>query len=105
MRLREFIIKFLGLLVLCLASACQNSRSVNSTPNIILWAWERPENLEFIDSSKISVAFLAQTIELNVDKVEPVYQFTPLYYHPLMFKLAHSSMFFLVNCIILKINS
>ena len=70
MRLREFIIKFLALLVLCLASACQNSQSVNSTPNIILWAWERPENLEFIDSNKISVAFLAQTIELNVDKVE-----------------------------------
>ena len=78
MRLREFIIKFLGLLVLCLASACQNSRSVNSTPNIILWAWERPENLEFIDSNKIAVALLAQTIELNGDKVEVKLRRQPL---------------------------
>ena len=48
--------------------SCQKTGS--SSPNIILWAWERPENLEFIDSSKIAVAFLAQTIELNGDKVE-----------------------------------
>src|SRR5262249_5378345 len=36
--------------------------------HIVLWAWERPENLEFIDPSDISVAFLAKTIRLRADE-------------------------------------
>lgn len=67
MRLRKSFICLL--LVSALVSACQNSQSANS-PKIILWAWERPENLEFIDSGKISVAFLAQTLELSADNVK-----------------------------------
>ncbi len=57
------------LLILTFVSACQRTSETDS-PQIILWAWERPENLEFIETSKIAVAFLAQTIELNGDKVE-----------------------------------
>ena len=38
-------------------------------PNIVLWAWERPENLNFIDPDKIGVAFLARTIYLRGDRV------------------------------------
>lgn len=38
-------------------------------PEIILWAWERPEDLTFIDPQKTSVAFLAKTIYLRGDKV------------------------------------
>jgi hypothetical protein len=38
-------------------------------PNIVLWAWERPENLNFIDPDNIGVAFLARTIYLRGDKV------------------------------------
>lgn len=38
-------------------------------PTIILWAWERPENLEFIDPKQYGVAYLAQTLELNADEV------------------------------------
>ena len=55
-------------LILALNFACQKSQTSVSA-QIILWAWERPENLEFIDSNKIAVAFLAQTIELNGDAV------------------------------------
>ena len=39
-------------------------------PNQILWAWERPEELEFLDSQKFAVAFLAQTLVLKNDDVE-----------------------------------
>ena len=38
-------------------------------PQKILWAWERPENLTFIDPNEYGVAFLAQTISLQNDQV------------------------------------
>jgi len=38
-------------------------------PTVVLWAWERPEDLSFIDSQKIGVAFLAQTLTLKADEV------------------------------------
>ncbi len=38
-------------------------------PDKILWAWERPEDLRFIDTNKFGVAFLAQTLLLENDKV------------------------------------
>lgn len=37
-------------------------------PRIVLWAWERPENLEFINPREIAVAFLAKTIQLRADE-------------------------------------
>lgn len=73
MRFAKFSILFTLIIVF---SACQ--KISQSSPNIILWAWERPENLEFIDSNKIAVAFLAQTIELNGDKVEVKLRRQPL---------------------------
>ena len=36
---------------------------------VILWAWERPEDLTFIDPQKTEVAFLAKTITLRGDEV------------------------------------
>ena len=36
---------------------------------VILWAWERPEDLTFINPEKVGVAFLAKTIYLRGDKV------------------------------------
>lgn len=38
-------------------------------PLIYLWAWERPEDLSFIDPSKIGVAYLAGTYFLDQDEV------------------------------------
>ncbi len=63
------------LLFLCLACLnCRNNREVNpqlndEMPNKILWAWERAEDLRFIDTEKVGVAFLAQTLFLNNDEV------------------------------------
>lgn len=34
-------------------------------PKVMLWAWERPENLKFIDPNTVGVAFLAKTISLK----------------------------------------
>ena len=34
-------------------------------PRVVLWAWERPTDLTFIDPSQTAVAFLARTIHLQ----------------------------------------
>jgi len=34
-------------------------------PGIVLWAWERPEDLRFIDTSQIGIAFLAATASIS----------------------------------------
>lgn len=38
-------------------------------PPTMLWAWERPEDLRFLDSRQFGVAFLAQTLQLTGDKL------------------------------------
>jgi len=38
-------------------------------PALMLWAWERPEDLRFLDPNKHGVAFLAQTLTLKGDEV------------------------------------
>jgi hypothetical protein len=40
-----------------------------SVPRLILWAWERPSDLSFIDPRKVGVAFLSRTIILRGDRV------------------------------------
>ena len=49
---------------------------MNRLPHIILWAWERRENLGFIDPDKTAVAYLARTLDLRGDSVlvRPRYQ-------------------------------
>ncbi len=39
------------------------------TPPLILWAWERPTDLRFIDPQRVGVAFLAKSILLKSDNV------------------------------------
>ena len=38
-------------------------------PPVIVWAWERPEKLDFIDTDQVGVAFLAKTVRLEGDRV------------------------------------
>src|SRR5437660_7947601 len=38
-------------------------------PRIVLWAWERPEDLRALNSKRFAVAFLAQTLTLKGDEV------------------------------------
>jgi hypothetical protein len=37
----------------------------DSLPDTFLWAWERPEQLDFIDTNRVGVAYLAKTIQLR----------------------------------------
>ncbi len=45
------------------------ANTLSTLPPVMLWAWERPENLDFIDTSVIGVAFLAKTVYLRGDRV------------------------------------
>lgn len=40
-----------------------------SKPAVIIWAWERPENLSFIDRQETGVAYLAKTVFLRGPQV------------------------------------
>ncbi len=46
-----------------------SAKALATLPPLILWAWERPENLDFIDPHKVGVAFLAKTVSLRGDRV------------------------------------
>ncbi len=57
--------------------ACSNEtqntpKPNNEMPPKILWAWERAEDLRFIDTKEFGIAFLAQTLFLENDEI--VYQ-------------------------------
>ena len=49
-----------------LSSFCALEQAPRATtrPSLVLWAWERPEDLRFIDPARVGVAFLARTIRL-----------------------------------------
>ena len=79
------------LFLIILFSSCNQtlsgsqSRAANklkALPPVIIWAWERPENLEFLDSNKYGVAFLAQTLVLQNSEVVPRPRFQPLKVNP-----------------------
>ncbi len=66
-----FLLLFASLLMF---SACRSRNRVNEKlnadmPKKILWAWERPEDLRFLDTEKFGAAFLAQTLILQQDDV------------------------------------
>ncbi len=67
----------LGTLVLSWALP-RTADPVPGTPSVFLWAWERPEDLRFLDPSEAGVAFLAGTIVLAGDEVVVKPRFQPL---------------------------
>ena len=56
-------------LILVAALYPYRAKPLDPLPPVMLWAWERPEDLTFIDPRKTGVAFLAKTITLRSDKV------------------------------------
>lgn len=40
---------------------------MSAVPPLVLWAWERAEDLRFLDSGRVGVAFLAGTVRLGAD--------------------------------------
>ncbi|MFM9904206.1 MAG: hypothetical protein ACKVQJ_06505 [Pyrinomonadaceae bacterium] len=72
-----------ALIFLTFLAACTTKNQVNPNlssqmPAKIIWAWERPEDLRFIDTKQYGVAFLAQTITLETDNVLPKPRRQPL---------------------------
>ncbi len=53
-------------------NSCLHARTVradthgmSAVPLLVLWAWERPEDLRFLDPTRVGVAFLAATVRLG----------------------------------------
>jgi hypothetical protein len=55
-----------------------SATNLEQLPSVILWAWERPEDLSFIDTNKVGVAFLAKTITLRGNEVTSRPRLQPL---------------------------
>jgi hypothetical protein len=53
----------------CQTSNARNRVNEREFPRVILWAWERPEDLQFLNTKRYGVAFLAQTLTLKNDDV------------------------------------
>jgi Protein of unknown function (DUF3142) len=51
-------------------------------PNLVFWAWERPEDLRFLNPKKEAVAFLASSVELLPDGVRVYRRMQPLLLGP-----------------------
>lgn len=41
------------------------TRGMSAVPSLVLWAWERPEDLRFLDPMRVGVAFLAATVRVG----------------------------------------
>lgn len=52
-----------------LESPSSPSARISKLPPTILWAWERPEKLDYLNPQKTGIAFLAKTIYLRSDRV------------------------------------
>jgi len=73
--------------------ACKSQNQVNpqlaaAMPPKFLWAWERPEDLRFLDPREYGVAFLAQTVFLENDNVVPKQRRQPLQVAPETYMIA-----------------
>ena len=63
MRLRHFYYPAVFLVFSFVFSSC-SEMTKSAGPRVVLWAWEQPENLRFINVETTAVAFLAQSVEL-----------------------------------------
>lgn len=55
--------------IIFLSRSPKVAHASKTAPQVMLWAWERPTDLRFIDTGKIGVAFLAKSILLKSDEV------------------------------------
>src|SRR5581483_5111942 len=47
-------------------------------PRIVLWSWERPDDLSFLDSNQFGIAYLASELHLQGDNLVVRPRFQPL---------------------------
>ncbi|HUP05235.1 MAG TPA: hypothetical protein VMU19_14660, partial [Bryobacteraceae bacterium] len=68
-----------------LLAACGCSRAPDplpGVPRLVLWAWERPEHLRFVDPRAAGVAFLARSISWQGGRVASSPRYQPLEVQP-----------------------
>src|SRR5579863_184187 len=54
------------LVILVIDCSCEyRPRPAFELPSVMLWAWQRPENLSFVDTHTTGVAFLAGTVRIR----------------------------------------
>jgi hypothetical protein len=73
--------RILVLVLLCCLVSCQPQNQIKPNtemPRKMIWAWERPEDLRFLDPKEFGVAFLAQTLFLEKDRVDQKARRQPL---------------------------
>ncbi len=57
-------------------------------PRVVLWAWEHPQDLSFLDPQRVGVAFLAATVILRGESVEVLARLQSLQVPPGTFLMA-----------------
>ena len=60
-----------GLALLLGATMTTGATPPSPAPNLVLWVWERPEDLRFIDPARYGIALLVGTIHLDAEGVQP----------------------------------
>lgn len=75
----EWLVRFAATALLAFSLASLSShgsaspsvpKHMATVPRLMLWAWERPEDLRFIDSERAGVAFLAGTAQITRNGLE-----------------------------------
>jgi hypothetical protein len=60
------------------ATGCRRADPLPELPRVMLWAWERPERMMFVDPRTAGVAFLARTVGWREGRVESRPRYQPL---------------------------
>ena len=72
-----------ALIAALLAAACRTAPdSLPNLPRTVLWAWERPEDLRFVNPKTTAVAFLARTVTLSHEGLVSHPRLQPLRFAP-----------------------
>jgi hypothetical protein len=69
----------IALVMLAVACACRRGRDpLPQFPKVVLWAWERPEYMDFLDPRMAGVAFLARTVSWHEGRITSRPRLQPL---------------------------
>ncbi|NOK35765.1 DUF3142 domain-containing protein [Corallococcus exercitus] len=75
---RRGLLATLVLTLLCLPLSASMPVIPGPPPRLVLWAWERPEDLRFLEGRAVDVAFLLATLDLTDEDVHVVHRRQPL---------------------------
>jgi len=84
-RIRRILIASFLLLAVAAFTAVRNASSKDPLPGfprVVLWAWERPEDLRFMTPGQAGIAFLAKTIWVDGNRVWARPRLQPLRFTP-----------------------